>query len=55
MADKILTSSITFEPLFYEGDKFKIVKINTDQDLMPIEAVKIKSGRVYGFFEGELN
>lgn len=54
MEDKILTSNITFEPLFFKGDKFRIVKRNTDPDLMPIEAVKLSSKNIYGFNEGEL-
>lgn len=44
----------SFSPLFLKGDEFKIVQLNDDYNLKPIEAVKIKSGEIYGFEEGEL-
>ena len=51
---KIYISKITFEPLFKKGDKFIIVNRNTDENLMPVEALKIKSKRIYGFEINEL-
>ena len=44
----------SFSPLYMKGDKFKIIKLNTDYNLKPIEALRIKDGRIYGFEEGEL-
>lgn len=43
-----------FFPLYKEGDSFKIVQLNTNVNLMPIEAMRIKDKRTYGFWEGEL-
>ena len=44
----------TFEPLYKKGDKFKIVKRNKEEGLMPIEAKRIKDGEIYGFEIDEL-
>lgn len=41
-------------PLFRKGDKFKIIKLNKNPDLLPIEARRLKDGEVYGFYEGDL-
>jgi len=43
-----------FMPLYMKGDKFKIIKINKDINLMPIEAMRLKNRKIYGFEEGEL-
>ena len=43
-----------FKPLFRKGDTFKIIKRNKDPNLMPIEALHLRSKKVYGFEEGEL-
>jgi len=43
-----------FIPLYRKGDKFKIIKKNKETELMPIEAMRLKDGQVYGFEEGEL-
>lgn len=51
---KIYISKIDCEPLFRKGDKFIIMNINTNPNLMEIEAMKLKSKRIYGFNEGEL-
>ena len=40
--------------LYMKGDKFKILKINKDPDLMPIEALHLKSKETYGFTEEEI-
>lgn len=47
-------AKIEVKPLFRKGDKFRIIKINDDPNLMPIEAVRLKDGEIYGFEEGEL-
>ena len=41
-------------PLFRKGDRFVIIKRNSNPQLMPLEAMKLKDHRVYGFYEGEL-
>ena len=51
---KILRAKESFEPLWRKGDEFVIVKRNTNPDLTEIEAKKLRSGRIYGFSEGEL-
>ena len=43
-----------FFPLYKEGDSFKIVQLNTNVNLVPIEAVRLKDGMIYGFEDGEL-
>lgn len=43
-----------FMPLYMKGDKFKIIKINKDINLMSIEAMRLKNHKIYGFDEGEL-
>jgi hypothetical protein len=49
-----LRAKADFHPLYRRGDAFKIVKINSDPDRMPIEALHLWSKQVYGFEEGEL-
>jgi hypothetical protein len=49
-----LKSKIDFKPLFYKGDKFIIIKRNTDVGLYPIIALRIKDKNIYGFEEDEL-
>lgn len=53
--NQIVRAKETFDPLYSRGDKFKIIKINKDPDLMSIEARMLKSGAIYGFEEGELS
>ena len=43
-----------FEPLYRKGDKFKIIKFNKDKDLLPIEALHLRTGNVYGFYRDEV-
>ena len=43
-----------FESLYRKGDKFKIIRLNKDEDLMPIEAMRLKNRQIYGFEENEL-
>lgn len=52
--DKIKKAKQSFYPLFRKGDEFKIVGENNSSFLMPIEAMHLKSGEVYGFEEWEL-
>lgn len=51
---KVKSAREGFEPLYKRGDKFIIVKLNSDPNLTPIEAKHLRSGRIYGFNEGEL-
>ncbi len=44
----------TFEPRYNKGDLFKIIKINTNPNLMELECVRLKDGEVYGFEKNEL-
>lgn len=44
-------SKIDSLPLFREGDRFKIIQRNDDPDLMPIEALHLRSRRIYGMEE----
>jgi len=44
----------TFKPLYFKGDKFKIIKRNTEEGVAPIEAMRLKDKEIYGFEEGEL-
>ena len=50
----VLKTKEDFKPLFRKGDLFRIVKINEDENLMPIEAIRLKDREVYGFEVGEL-
>jgi len=50
----ILKTKQEFEPLYIKGERFKIIKTNHDKQLMPIEAVSLRTGFVYGFELGEL-
>ena len=43
-----------FKPLYRKGDLFKIIKINKDEGLTPIEALRLKDGKCYGFELNEL-
>ncbi len=43
-----------FSPLYFKGDKFKIIKINNDINLMSIEAMRLKNRKIYGFEVDEL-
>jgi len=51
---KMLKAKESFKPLYSKGDLFKIVKRNTDPELVAIEAMRMKDGWIYGFEEGEL-
>jgi len=44
----------SFYPLYNKKDFFKVIKINTEEGRMPIEAMKLKDKKIYGFDEGEL-
>ena len=50
---EIVKARENFLPLYLEGDLFKIIKINKDKRLMPLEARRIKNGKIYGFDEEE--
>jgi len=41
-------------PLYLKRDKFKILKINENPDLMPIVAMRLKDKETFGFEEDEL-
>lgn len=41
------------EPLFRKGDRFKVIKLNEDKNMLPITAVNFR-GEVLGFEENEL-
>ena len=43
-----------FIPLYRKGDRFRIVKINRDKGLLPIEALHLRTGNVYGFYRDEV-
>lgn len=43
-----------FYPLYKEGDLFRITKLNREDDLLPIEAMRLKDKNIYGFEAGEL-
>lgn len=40
-------------PLYRKDDEFKIIRLNKEEGLIPIEARHLKSGRIYGFNEWE--
>ena len=44
----------SFTPLYFEGDEFKIIKLNEDVNFVPIEAMRLKNKKIYGFGEDEL-
>ena len=44
----------TFPPLYSKGDKFKILDVTSDKDMLPILAKRLKNKKVYGFEYGEL-
>lgn len=50
--NKIVKIKESLEPLYRKGDLFRIIKINTDKDLVPVVAVRLKDNVVYGF-EGD--
>jgi len=52
--EKIKIAKETMHPLYQKGDKFEIIKLNSDPDLVPIIAKRLKTGDMYGFYEGEL-
>lgn len=51
---EIVKAKEDYHPLYRKGDKFKIIKINKNPELMPIESMRIKDGEIYGFFDDEL-
>lgn len=54
MEKQIFEAKEDYFPLYRKGDKFIIVKINKNPDLMPIEALRLKNKKIYGFEEDEL-
>jgi len=50
---QIVKTKKDFMPLFRKGEKFKIIRINTDERLMPIEALSLFSKEIYGFEKEE--
>jgi hypothetical protein len=51
---KLFKAKETFEPLFNKGDLFKIIKTNADPNLMELECMRLKDGKIYGFEKDEL-
>lgn len=51
---KIVRVKDELYPLYKKRDKFKIIKINKNKYLTPIEAIHLKSRKVYGFYRDEL-
>lgn len=51
---KLFRAKENFEPLYNKGDLFKLIRINTDPDLMELECVRLKDGKIYGFDRNEL-
>ena len=43
-----------FKSLYKKDDLFKIIKINKEPEMMPIEALHLKSQQIFGFVEDEL-
>jgi hypothetical protein len=52
--NQICIAKEDFKPLYYKGDKFKIIKINNHLDLLPLECLHFKTRNVYGFEFEEL-
>lgn len=50
----VVKSKDDFHPFFRKGDKFIVIKINTEEGLMPVEALHFKTKQSYGFREFEL-
>ena len=50
---KLFRAKETFEPLYYEGDLFKIIKVNTNPDLMELECIRLKDGKIYDGKDGK--
>ena len=42
------------EPLYRKNDIFVIVKRNSEDGIAPIEAMRLKDKKIYGFDEDEL-
>jgi len=51
---QIVKAKEDYYPLYRRGDKFKIIIINKNPDLMPIEALHLRKNKIYGFFKEEL-
>ena len=51
---KLFRAKETFEPLYHKGDLFKIIRVNTNPDLMELEGIRLKDGKIYGFEKSEL-
>lgn len=51
--NQIVKTKAEFRPLYYKGEKFRIIKLNKNPNLMPIEAVSMRTGECYGFEEDE--
>ena len=51
---QIVKSKEDYRPLYKKGDKFKIIKLNTGENLMPIEALHLRTKEIYGFNRNEL-
>lgn len=51
---EIVKTKSEFKPLFKKGEKFKIIRMNFEDGLMPVEAKSLRTGEVYGFELGEL-
>ena len=51
----IFISKEGFYPLYQKGDQFKVVRINRKSHLVPIEARRLKTGKIYGFYKEEID
>lgn len=51
--NQVVKTKEDFMPLYRKGEKFKVIRINKDENLMPVEAVSFKTGEIYGFEEKE--
>jgi hypothetical protein len=53
--NKIYSAKEDFEPLFRKRDKFKIIELIEDtKHFLPIVAMSLKNGDIFGFEENEL-
>jgi len=51
---QIMQANESFPPFYIKGDKFKIISIIDDEDMLPIEAIRLKNNTSHYFEYGEL-
>lgn len=44
-----------FYPLYYKGEKFRIIKLNKNKDLMPVEMKSLRTKETFGFEKFEID